>query len=221
MCDYQNLILNFLSSLVAVFVGAYAAFSLEKRRRKKEEDRKNIRTANMALYTISNLWNILTQYQKEVINPAQKTNLPWFNMRPIMSSHYGVTTFQINELGFLLDEDAKIVNVYSELLLEEQRFGVILKLIEKRCLLSSKEIGPALAQSGIQVGSQLTDDDFVRIVGIDVVEDLKQTTKDLIFNVEESLISLKKIHDKFRQAMLSIYPEEKFVVIQFDQEATS
>ena len=115
------------ATLVAAFMGAAAAFYIECWQRKRETVKRNIAAANLALATLLNIWNILRQYQREIIDPIRDKDGAWPNMNAHKPPAFGLASFEIGELSFLLQ--SKQANVFQELLLEEHRFKIAMQLI--------------------------------------------------------------------------------------------
>jgi hypothetical protein len=201
------------ATLIAAFAGAWAAFKFESRRRKQETIERQISATNRALYTIFNLWNVLRQFQKESIEPVRGNVDIWLNMNATLPTSYGLTSFQADELAFLLQTEH--VNIYAELLLEEQRFWIAVRQIEMRSSIVLNEVFPKMAASSVPVGAKLTEHQIENIIGIDVQHKLKEITSGIIENIDENVKSLIETHDKLRAAMKSIYPKKKFVTILF------
>ncbi len=212
-----EIMLSSIATLVAAFAGAWVAFKLESTRRKKETVDRHQAAANRALYTIYNLWNVLYQFQKESIDEIRGHDDTWLNMNATLPSSYGLTSFQADELSFLLQ--TKYVNTYSELLLEEQRFWIAIKQIELRSSIVLNEVFPKMAAATVPIGAKLTEAEIEKIIGIDVLHKLKKITTGIIENVDEDVKSLIETHDKLRTAMKSIYPKKKFVIILFKNQS--
>ena len=62
-------VITVLSTLVAAFAGAWAAFRFESHRRQREETSRRVAAVNRALYTIYNMWNVLFQFDEECLKP--------------------------------------------------------------------------------------------------------------------------------------------------------
>ncbi|NWG86622.1 MAG: hypothetical protein HXY26_03770 [Hydrogenophilaceae bacterium] len=69
-----------LTTLVASFAGAWAAFTFESHRRKREKEERNVGAGNRAIYTVYSQWNVLEQYRKEVLEPFRTRDDAWLNM---------------------------------------------------------------------------------------------------------------------------------------------
>ena len=214
-----EIILNSIATLVAAFAGAWAAFKFESTRRKKESEDRQQAAANRALYTIYNLWNVLYQFQKESIDGFRGHDDIWLSMNATLPSSYGLTSFQADELSFLLQTE--YANTYSELLLEEQRFWIAIKQIELRSSILLNEVFPKMAAATVPIGAKLTEAQIEKIIGIDVLHKLKKITTGIIENVDEDVKSLVETHDKLRTAMKAIYPKKKFVIILFKNQSES
>lgn len=210
-----NLIINSMATLAAAFAGAWAAFQFEHSRRKRETVEQHIAAANLALYTVSNLWNVLFQFQKEVINAVRGQSDAWLNMSATLPTRYGLTSFQADNLSFLLRTEH--AQTYSELLLEEQRFWIVVHQIEMRSSIVLDQVFPRFAAANVSVGKTLTEAQIEKIVGIDVVHKLKQLTAGIIEHVDQDVESLRGIHDRFRTSMKKIYPKEKFLLFNFEK----
>src|SRR5262245_59727040 len=118
-----------ITTLIAAFAGAWFAFLFERRHKHNEEAARQIAAGNRALYTLFNLWNVQAQINKEVIDPHRGRSDAWLNMAATIPSRYGLTSFEAGELSFLLGKESML---YCNLLLEEQRFDLAVRLVESR-----------------------------------------------------------------------------------------
>lgn len=206
-------ILAALASLVASFAGAWAAFVLESGRRKREEASKNIGAANRAIYTIFNLWNVLEQYRKEVLEPFRGKPDAWLNLAANPSTPVGDAKFQTGDLQFLLQTTH--ASIFATLLLEEQRFGIAMDLIRARSTIVLDQVFPAMAAAGIGVGKSVPQAQVEQVLGIDITHKLKQLTSAIYTNVDEDLVSLKITYEQFRNASQALFPKTKFLRLEF------
>lgn len=215
MPEWKDL-LTALASLVASFAGAWAAFALESRRRKLEEEGKNIGAANRAIYIIFNLWNVLEQYRKDVLEPFRDKPDAWLNLMASPTTPVGDSKFQAGDLQFLLQTTH--ANIFATLLLEEQRFGVTMDLIRSRSNLVLDKVFPSMAAAGIGVGQPMYQAHVELALGIDVTHKLKQLTEAIYMNVDNDLFSLKTTYEQFKNVLQELYPDKKFLKIEFQVE---
>ena len=218
-CNILENIINPLVTLVAAFAGAWLAFRFEKHRRIEEEKNKHIASANLALFTIYNMWNILFQYYNEVITPFKNKEDAWLNMDAISSSSNNPSEFSYETISFILQSSSP--NTFSKLILEEQRFNSAINLIQSRSELMLSQVFPRLSRAGLKVGGSTYEDSMESIIGIDNTHKLKQYTKGIINNVTLNLESLVSTHDELHSLMKSIYPKEKFIKVKFSEAKKS
>lgn len=216
MPEYRDFV-AILATLVASFAGAWGAFLLENERRKREEQDRHIGAANRAIYTLFNLWNILEQYRKEVLEPYRGKPDAWLNLAANPTIPTGEHTFQANELQFLLQSSK--AEVYAGLMLEEQRFAIAIDLIRARSALVLDEVFPKMSSAKIPVGRKLPEAEVEQILGIGLTHKLKEITAAIFKNVDEDVVSLKTQHDQLRDAMKLHYPNRKILEILFQAPA--
>ena len=218
MPEHKDL-LAALITLFATFGGAWLAFRLEHKRRDADEEQRRCGVANRALYTLFNFWNILEQHRKNVIEPCRGKSDAWLNMAATPPTKTGLATFEAGELSFLLQTENSIV--YAALLLEEQRFSHAVSLIEIRSSVILNEAFPRLAGAGVSVGASLAEVEAERVIGIDTTHKLRVYSSAIVTNVDEDLKSIVSAYDQLRAAMKRLYPERKFVKVEFGLPATN
>jgi len=207
-----------LATVVSAFAGAWLAFYLERSHKAREEVTARVGAANRALYTIYNLWNIQEQYRREVIEPHRGKPDAWLNMAATIPAGRGVTTFEAGELSFLLGTKSQ---VYTELLLEEQRFSLAIQLIETRSKVMLDQAWPRIDRLGIGIGQPLLKSPTQtpeQVLGADIVQKLRVYTDSLVTNIDENLVSLVKLHDDVRAAMMELHPLQNFIRIEFRKD---
>jgi hypothetical protein len=185
-----------------------------RQRRKQEAEDRHIGAANRAVYTLFNLWNILEQYRKEVLEPYRGKADAWLNLAANPTIPTGEHTFQANELQFLLE--SKKAEVYAGLMLEKQRFAIAIDLIKVRSALVLDQVFQRMSAANVPVGRSLPEPEVVRILGIELTHKLKEITAAIFKNVDEDLASLKTQHDQLREAMKSLLPSRKVLEIKFE-----
>ncbi|WP_374336923.1 hypothetical protein [Leeia sp.] len=217
MPEYKDIV-AILATLVASFVGAWVAFSLESQRRDRETRDRNVGAGSRALYTIFNLWNTLEQYRKEALEPCRGRADAWLNLAAHPALSVGEHRFQASDLQFLLQSDH--AQTYAGLFLEEQRFALAIQLIRIRSELVLNEVFPKMAAAGFPVGRKVAQDDIEQVLGIDLTHKLKEITASIYKNVDEDLLSLVARHDELRSAIKKLYPNQKVIQVVFSLPQT-
>lgn len=215
MSDLKDVIAP-LTSLVASFAGAWAAFRFAAHTRAAEEEKKSTGAGNRAIYCVYALWNVLEQYRKEVLEPFRTRPDAWLNLaaRPVVP----VVTdrFDPAELQFLLEKGCP--EVFTCLMLEQQRFELALGLIKARTELVLESVFPKMAAAGFGVGQTQDQVAVEQALGIDLCHQLKQLTAAIFQNVDEDLASLRVAYGNLRQGLAKIYPKRRFLQVAFAVE---
>lgn len=211
-------ILAAVTTVVSTFLGAWAAFALENRRRKREEKEKNVGAANRAVHTVFSMWNVLEQFRKESLESMRGRHDAWLNLAAHPAPPVDDFKFRADDLQFLLQTSH--ANLFATLLLEEQRFRLAMDLIRARSNLILEHVFPAMASAGFAVGKPADQAKVEQAIGIDTTHKLKQLTAAIYTNVDEDLISLRNIYDQLSQAMKKDFPKHKLIGLEFQVDKT-
>ena len=208
MMDY----LNPLITLVAAFAGAWFAFLFEARTKKAEEKKAIQSSANRALFSLGSMWNQLKTFRSKVIGNHENSDDAWLNM-PVDYGAYLENKQKLYELDFLLQN---YPNLYQELHSQEINFNSLVNLVKERDRLIINVVHPSLANNSIYIGSKTNEQELVKFIGADTVNKLKFLTEEIIKHSNLNIESLKSNHLKLHAAMKEIYPDLKFVKIDFN-----
>ena len=204
-----------MTTLIGSFFGAYFAFLLQRRRTELERDEDRVGAANRALYNLYRMWNVLSQYQREHLEPVRNAPDRWLNLTASPLAPSSTTKFELGELSFLLQ--TKEASVFADVMLEEERFGLALGLIDRRSALVLEEVFPRMARAQIAVGDQRPIDEIQRTLGIDIVHQLQQPTDHIFTFVDDDITSLRAAHAQLRAAVKRLYPDQKFIEVDWQR----
>lgn len=199
--------LNVLTTLVGAFVGAWAAFRLEERRNQKEKDDQNVVAGNLALLTLSEIWNVLVQYRKEVVDEWRGRRDAWLNL-PATSFDRREVTFDTEALSFLLDGHPAQLQT---LLLEKRRFDLAARMVDDHSKLVLGDVFPRLSAAGIKLNEGRPEAEIRGILGMGIVRQLEVFTAAIVKNVDENIASSRQAFDDLRASLKALYPERKFI----------
>lgn len=207
-------LLSSLGTLVATFFGAWAAFRFESRRRSSEEDARKLAAVNRALLNLFFMWNVLKQYQLEVIEPYRGRDDAWLNMAiPPPLPEGAIATFNIDALAFLLQSGRPML--LADLVLEEQRFATVVALIRSRNTLLVEDVFPRLAAAGFIVGANVAAESIYKTIPVDVVHQLKVYTEGIVDLVDKDVGTLQQKFGELRAHYVSIAPAQKPINVDF------
>jgi hypothetical protein len=202
-------------TLGVAFAGATAAFLLERYRIRRDERARHIASLNMALYTTFNIWNIQEQLRRDLVDDWKGKPDAWFNMPATPPVKYGITAFDASGLNFLLQADSEL---YSQLLLEEQRLASLMYLVEERSRVVLEEAWPRMEAAGYTMGMAIPLPVVEKALGLDVVKRLSVYTEAIISHTLENLVTVRALHDRLRVFAKKTFPTRKFVKVLFDEK---
>lgn len=194
-------------ALMGSFVGAWFAFRFAQHQRKQEKDNGEVAAGNLALFTLTTMYNELQQHQKEIVEPYRGKADAWLNLHVSQPLNPNLR-FEIKDLVFVMQADAA---VFQQLLLEESRFQFAAYLIEEHRRLALVETWPRLEAAGLHIGDNRPENEIEAIIGVSVVHRLKITTDAIIKNIDEDVKSSLDAFVKLRSALKSIHPKRKFI----------
>lgn len=186
-----------IATLIAAFVGAKAAFSMQDKS-KKEEISKKVRAAvNQTLFLLADMWKNLNGYNKQALAYALNTPAPWLSMKYKIS--YVDIKLPHQDLLFLLE--TKYANLYLELLHTEQMYNITCDTLKLLYEVHSGELQPKLEQLGYSFHGIIDVNILENQLGPVLVTKLKDMTNDAIIEVPKQMAALIETFNKFRGAM--------------------
>lgn len=211
-CESANW-LSISGTLAAAFFGAWFAFLLNARTKRKSIEDDHVRNGNLALYNLSDYWNSSHQYYKEVIEAYRDKEDAWLNMPPIGNRYSRTPSLRDLDLSFILETPQ--TDVYAQVYLEEHRFHSIRDMIKDRDDLILSKARPAMNKAGIMEGDNIDLNIAEAAIGEHVAILLKHMTDGIISNVQKNLDSLQDAYLLLRGVLTDLYPKRTIISIQF------
>lgn len=165
------------------------------------------------------MWTVLQQYQKEHLDQFRGRSDCWLNLEATPTNVYGLVKFNADELIFLLQSDE--AQLFSNVMLEEQRFHIVMQLIEKRTSLKLDQAMPRIEAAGIGDGQPLKPGDAEKILGVRISTQLKSYTEHIVEHVDKDVLSLESTCNELREAMIRLYPKHKPLTVIFSSNLQS
>lgn len=204
----QDDVSNPLATLIAAFVGAWAAFRLQHQKELDDQRRARIAAGNRALFTLLQQANTLKLFQRDFIDPNRDHPGRHLQMQPVLP-YEDTLHFEVNQLDFLATP--KHQQVLFDLVLEESRYREAIKSINTRSTLHLEQIQPKLSAAGIVHGQEYTGEQYHRDLGDFLYQHLRSTTDAVVFHVDTTVASLVAMKNRLRVALLELYPKERFI----------
>lgn len=199
---------NLLGTLVAAFLGAWAAFKLESSDRKKQDEEENVAAGNRALFTLLRIWNQQKQYQLEIVDRWRTREDAWFNFPAGMPLSDPSLVFDMKELSFVLQIKGA---VFQYVFLEGDRFRNVAQMIDDRNNVILLEAWPRMSAAGLAIGQQMDVNEVKKILTTGVVRQLEILTAGIIKFIDENVVSSRSVFRDLRTALKEIYPKQKFI----------
>ena len=219
MCWLQELggyLGNLILAVIGTFIGAYAAFALEKNSREAERTANKANEGNLANLTLFQIWNDLRQYQKEHIETLKgHPDAAWLELRATFPREVSPLEINANALAFLFEGKDK--NLLPDILLEQIRYRMAIAMINRR---TEKMIGlvyPRMEAIGMKPNEKIDSRVVAAALGPALTTEVKDLTSAIISHVNENLISLKITSEKLRKQLTELLPNQIILKIGFDE----
>ena len=214
--NYLDLILNFfrevsspLTTLLAVFFGAWFAYRFQNRTMKKKTREDYVNAANRSLFNIFQMLNTLRFFQKELIDPLRGNPAIFLSMQPLSQGYLDNFQLDFNSLSFVLNSKHK--QILLDLFIEQQRYKQIIEAINYRSSLHSERVQPALERAGLKEKTDYPVDLFAEVLGQRLFTDLQRKTEMVVREVDNSVKSLEFTKNKMFTVYKELFPKEIFL----------
>lgn len=218
--DY--LFLNYIPALVTLLAAFYGAkFAFDFQRGKEEEEHKNqkIVSGNLAIFKLTTMINSLLIYQRQIVEPVRGKPTAFLEMSPTLPQIKDQVSIDLDSLSFLLVTDDQ--NLIGELSVEEARYEAAIAAINERSRVHRNELQPALEAAGIQNGGIYYQADIQRALGERLFQTMIQSTDQVIFHVDATILSLKAVADKLTEALKKQFPKERIIRVGIPTDVES
>jgi hypothetical protein len=210
-------ILAGLGTILGTFFGAWLAFRFANIKAKREKIDENVAAGNRALFTLTFMYNGVRQHQKEIVEPYRGKRDSWLNLH-VGSPLNEERSFSMKDLSFLMEADPE---TYQSLFLEEERYRLVVYLVEDHRKIILEHAWPRLEGAGLEIGDGDFETEIKKILGPSIVKRLTVTTDGIIRNIDENEKSHRDAFVRLRAALKKIYPDRKFIQFEFDAPSTS
>ncbi|MBI3609231.1 MAG: hypothetical protein HY204_00845 [Nitrospirae bacterium] len=206
--DY-NMFISAVVTLASAFLGAWSAFKLEDRARKRKKQEDNIAAGNRAIFMLTRMFNELGNIQQQVIDPVRKREAKSITMLPLLTQNYDDLRFEVNNLTFLLETEYR--QILMQLLIEESRFHAAIQLLNERSKLHLREVQPLLKRAGIVEGVEYSKEQIEAALGPYTFPQILRSTEQVISHIDQTVDSLLEMGERLNGALKSLFPDSKFI----------
>jgi hypothetical protein len=200
---------SWLGALFATFIGAFLAFLFGIRQRERQRVDQEVTAGNLALSTLSEMWERQFQFQREVVAPFRNRSDAWLNLTIGTRLDSVDLKLNRNDLGFVLQADGP---TWQAVILEDLRYQLMKQRIEFRDNLVLKEVWPCLVAHRVPIGANMPEAEVEAMLGPAIVQQLRVHTASIISLIDENVESSWAAMTALRETLRRIHPGRRFVV---------
>jgi len=206
-----------LTTLVAAFAGAWAAFRLDRWAQQNAEHKRRSVSANKVMFSIATQVTVLSNLQKQIVDPDRDSPWRYIAMRPMLGFKAELLHVDLSEIAFLLETEDR--NLLLEYTLEIDRFRSALAAMEERSRIHVESIQPRLEEIGFIEGNPIAQNVVDSGLGTRMVATMQRLTDDVVASIDDTLASHLAFAEKFRSAMKKTFPKETIIGVGLPQPA--
>ena len=188
--------INNFVTLGAAFAGAALAFGLERYQRGAERIDNNVVAGTRALFVLGRMFDVLYQYQKEIIDPYRGKTDAWLNTDTQLAQDDYAFHIPFDDLTFVLRSS---INARNELVL--------------------RELWPKMSDARIPVGAAVEEVALREFLGTALTRKLEGTIVSLTDLVDKEVISVMEAYEEVYLSLKRIYPKEEFLRFKFPDDS--
>ena len=210
---------------VGALLGARYAFGLERRKAAVEHDAAAKATAlelagrratagNLAAFTLSQIFNDLLAYQRQLLAPARKTDAPWFWLPPTRTAERNYYRFDLPSLAFLLQSRRPSApEMLMKLALEQDRYAGFLDAVLYRSQVHETNIPPIIErlQNEHGVAYKPSAAELQQAVGPRIYATLRNAFSDIETLLGLGLQTSKATGEELRALLLAELPGQTII----------
>jgi hypothetical protein len=202
-----------LATLLAAFYGAKYAFEFQRRKEAEDKKKKDLVSANIAIYTLMRMANALLVFRKQVIDPFRGRPTAFLEIPAVLHPVGEDIKINSESLYFLLE--TKELNLLAEILIEEERYKTAIRCINERSDLHRNEIQPLLERAGLKEKGFLSMTQIEEILGSRLFVTLNTSTDQIIDHVDQTITSIQIVSTMFYDCIKRIYPDDQIIRYSF------
>ena len=205
----SNVLITSLATLGAAFVGAWFAYKLQDKAKRRQEIEKQVDRANDLLFALYQKLNALKLFQIDSIDPWRDNPGIIFEMQPVLDFKLPEAPIKPENIIFLLKTKHK--QLLFDAHIEDQRFEAAENVIRHRSNLYYQYIQPALHAAGIVEGVTYTDVQFKAALGELLYKRLERITEQVVYHVDSTVESSDTLREKLIQSLKETYPDKELI----------
>ncbi|MEW8437700.1 MAG: hypothetical protein AB2689_06040 [Candidatus Thiodiazotropha taylori] len=198
-----------LTTLLAAFLGAWAAYRLQDRKEIRKEFDRQVAFGNDAIAALIDNMHQLQFYQSINIDPFRHDKHRWIKILPPEFDFEPNFKLNIANLNFFWSAgNSKIV---FELSKELFSLRLLLNNINKRSEIYSKSVLPKLESIGFVGSGEVTTTQLDEVLGKAIVHELKRITDDIVEHLDITISNHLRIANELFHELKKLHPGKKIL----------
>jgi hypothetical protein len=209
-------IANGVATLVGALLGAMLAYALQRRFQRSQEFKSDLIAAHRLMFALLQQINTVVLIQRDHVF-AELNNRGRFLSIPAMSPFdTQKNVLNLEELAFLLDSKEGRAILY-EFYMAQENYIEALNQWNTRSALHLEKIQPAMAASGIPMGSMVTDEDLQRVFGAHLFGAIVNSTDHSIEALKRAFERLASVKRQLRPYLVGRFRTDNFTDFDFPE----
>lgn len=204
-----SVLLPSLATLVAAFFGAWFAYKLQDRAKRREEEKEKVERSNDLLFSLFQKLNALKMFQFDFVEPSRNDPGQMISMQPVLDFKLPDSPIKAENINYLLKTKHK--QLLFDAHIEDQRFEETEKVIRYRSHLHLNYIQPAMQAAGMIDGAEYTNVQIRAAVGDLLYAQLRKATEAVIYHVDRTIESSDNLREKLIAVIKEIFPNEPII----------
>jgi hypothetical protein len=198
-------------TIAAAFFGAKYAFELQNKKAAENQVKRQLEDVNLALFTLIRNHNFFLNVKSQLVGEFEGSPNRHHFIKPLTSIGIDPPTFDYAALSFLLDVDA---NLFFRLSVLQQDLTGTFQMIRDRSMLHADHLQPVVEAVQAASGSEyISVQDVEDALGMRKTLELKQATDYMVNGINRGIEDTKALANQLRDAVKTIYPKAKTLVI--------
>ncbi|ODB82738.1 hypothetical protein A3193_18490 [Candidatus Thiodiazotropha endoloripes] len=193
-----------LTTLVAAFLGAYTAYSLQNEKEKRKEERHNLTQANEVLQAIKDHIAILSIFNEQSIAPFRKHPYRYLAILPLGFELKPNLEIDVSKLSFLWQKGDVVAT--DKVCSAKFGFTMALDHINRRSQFYNSDIQPAFDSSDLRHDGKIDATKAKETLGERRYKKIVDHTNNMIDAVDTTIQSLFDARDELRTEINKMYP---------------
>lgn len=207
---------NGLATLIGALIGAMLAYSLQRRFQRTQELKSELVAAHKLMFALLQQINTVVLIQRDYIFGELKNKGRFLSIPATPPFDTRKNVLELPELAFLLTSmDGR--SILYDFYMAQENYIEALNQWNLRSALHLEKVQPAMAASGIPMGSTVTDADLLQAFGAHIFGSIVNSTDNSIESMKRSFERLVAVKQRVRPYLVQRFGTDDFTDFDFPE----